>query len=444
MTPLASLALVVAAFLTWKLPRRLAICPLLAMTCLVTLGQQIVVAGFHLYLFRVLLLVGIARVVIKGEAVRLKMTMVDRLFVAWALVMLFWGVWAEPTTSYLQYKTGACFDALGCYLFIRCVIVDLDDAVVAVRTLAFLSMPVAILMIIEHFTSHNLLSVFGGVSATTIVRGDRLRSQGAFRHPILAGTFGATQAAIFVGLWFYNRKYRMLAVISIVSAVGIVVTSASGGPLLSLLVAIGGWALWKWRNHMRSVRWAAALTFIGLTMVMNAPPWYILTKLGNLTGGTGWHRAWLISQFISHFDQWCLFGTSYTANWAPDGLVLAVDPANMDITNQYVAEGIHGGILELILFMAIIVQCFKNVGRRVHAEVEHSLGVAMFVWALGVSLFVHCISLISITYFDQSVNLWYFLLAVIAAVPSWQIRKVESQASQMTDAGDGARIASAV
>ena len=40
----------------------------------------------------------------------------------------------------------------------------------------------------------------------------------------------------------------------------------------------------------------------------------------------------------------------------------------------------------------------------------------MLYWAIGVTLFAHCISFLSIIYFDQMGVIWYWLLAAISRV----------------------------
>jgi hypothetical protein len=416
LSPLGGVALALAAILTWALPRRLALVPLLAVTCLIPLGQDLVVFGLHFRLFRALLLVCMFRVILRRETALFKMTRLDKVFLAWALVSVVFGSLAKPSMELLQNKLGAAYNALGCYFFFRCVVVDMDDVVSNLRALAWLSVPVAALMLVEQQTGHNLLYVFGGVPDIAVERGERLRCQGAFRHPILAGTYGAAQFPLCLALWCYGRQYRRVAILGAVSSVLIVLTSASSGPVLSLMAAVGGLAFWRWRGYLRLVRWGAVVTLVVLALVMKAPVWYIMAKINVLSSSTGWHRAWLIDQAVNHFHEWWLFGTTYTAHWAPGGLVLAADPDNMDITNQYVAEGVKGGILELVLFVWIIVLCFKIVGRWVQAHAALFRGDAILVWSLGVVLFVHCVSFMSISYFDQTVVLWFWLLAVIAVV----------------------------
>lgn len=38
------------------------------------------------------------------------------------------------------------------------------------------------------------------------------------------------------------------------------------------------------------------------------------------------------------------------------------------------------------------------------------------VWAFGVSLLGHCLSFLSVSYFDQIIVIWYWLLAVMAVL----------------------------
>ncbi len=413
--PLAAGILLLMVGLVWGLPRRYAICPLLVITCLMPLGQEIVVAGLHFQCFRVVLLVGALRVIAKGEAAQMSCNRLDKIFILWVIVSLTFGCLSKPSTELFVNRLGDAYNACGCYFLARCLMQDMEDIVIGVLTLAWLSLPLAGVMLTEKLTGHNLLAVFGGVPEITIVREGHLRCQGAFRHPILAGTFGATQLPLFIALGLCWQQYRRLAAAAVLSALVIVVTSSSSGALMAVTAAGAGLAFWRWRSHMRLVRWTAALTVLGLAMVMKAPVWYLLAKLGNAMGGTGWHRAYLIDQAVAHFDEWWLFGTTYTAHWGPAGLVIAADPNMMDITNHYIMEGVKGGLSKLTLFLVIIVLCFKSVGRWLRASTGEQI-TGFFVWALGVSLFAHCVSFISITYFDQIIVIWYWVLAALCLV----------------------------
>ena len=173
--------------------------------------------------------------------------------------------------------------------------------------------------------------------------------------------------------------------------------------------------MWFMRYKMRVVRWAIIIFIAILTVSMEPPPWYIISKLSDVLGGTGWHRSYLIDQAVKYFNEWWLIGTSVTAHWAPAGEVLAVDPNNMDITNHYVAQGIQGGALRLGLFIAMIVVSFKAVGRALRIE-EDGSDISKLWWALGVGLACHCTAFISISYFDQIEVFYFWLLAIMAAL----------------------------
>ena len=419
-TAVGVVALVVMAYLVWTLPRRFAVCPLLVMVCLMPLGQQLVMFGLHFYLFRVLLSVGIARVIAQGEAAKMKWVLADKLFLWWILVSIVFGTMSKLTPAHFQNRLGDAFNASFCYFFIRCVIVDFEDIIVAVCTLAWSCIPVAALMLIEKATAHNLLSVFGGVSEITELREGHLRCQGAFRHPILAGVFGATQIPLFVALWYYRSRYRLLAGVGTISAIIITIAAASSGAIMSALMAVGGLALWKFRKYLRWLRWGVVVMLLCSPLVMHAPVWHLMAKADVFSGSTGWHRAYVIDVALEHLNEWWLFGTTYTAHWGPGGQVIAADPDMMDITNHYIVEGVNGGLFRLALFIVIIVVSFNGLGRALQKESATSTK-GFFLWALGASMSGHCLAFLSITYFDQLIIVWYWLWAVIASLDNIQI-----------------------
>jgi hypothetical protein len=422
--PLALGLLLILTWLTWTLPRRFAICPLLVMICLMPLGQQLVIAGLHFFLFRVLLLVGLLRIMAKGELRQLVTTRTDRFFIWWVVLSIILGTLTKPSLDMFRNRLGDAYNAIAGYFFVRSVVVEYEDVWVCVRTFAWLSLPVAALMAIEKLTHQNLLYVFGGVQRLIEVREGHLRCQAAFRHPILAGTFGASLIPLLAALWLQKGRNRLLATASILASMLIVVAASSSGALMAFFVAVGSLPMWKWRGHMRLIRRGTVVAVFILALVMHAPIWYVLMRLGDVTGGTGYHRARLIDQAIAHFNEWWLCGTTYTAHWAPYGEVLPDEPNMMDITNHYIMEGVKGGILKLVLFTIIIIQSFKSVGRQLR---DHNLDppTAFLVWALGASLFAHCLSFISITYFDQTILVYYWLLAVISGLDSFSMASAD-------------------
>jgi hypothetical protein len=438
-TPVALVALLVMMYFTWSLPRRFAVCPLLAMTCLMPLGQELDLGGLHFHLFRILLLVGVVRVIVKREAAAVQWNKTDKLMLWWVIVAVTLGSLSKPSMELFTNRMGEAYNAVGCYLFIRCVIVDFEDVVTSIITLAFVSMPLAIAMMMERKSGHNPFSIFGGVPEYSALRNGHVRCQGAFRHAILAGTFGATELPLFVALWFYKRSYRLLAAAGTVAAVIIAYDASSSGALMALVAGVAGLCLWKWNTQMRWLRRGVVVLFICLAMVMNAPVWYVFARLSSVTGGDGQQRGDVIDVAVRHFSDWCLVGTTSTAKWG-NGEVIEGDQEMMDITNQFVMEGIKGGLLRLILFIAVIVSCFKIVGRRVRAEEKGSPN-GFLVWAIGVSLLGHCLSFLSVPYFDQIIVIWYWVLAVCASIACMPLEAEESLDVMDEPDGEGATLA---
>jgi len=415
--PLGLIFLVLAAILTWTTPRRLALLPLLLVTCYLPLGQFFELGGLRLSFYRIILLVAAARMVFRGENRGLRMTTLDRVFIAWVLVSFFLGLLTQPSSfeSRLVSRMGETYNAVGAYFVARCCLRDLDDFAANLRALGLLLIPLAAAMTHERLTGFNLFSVFGGVPEQTPMRNGVVRSQGAFRHAILAGTYGAFLFPLFYGLYRGSRSGRASAIAGLACTFVVCFTSASSGAILALGAAILGLAAWSVRRFMRVIRFGLALGLVGLALTMNAPVWYIFARISDLAGGTGWYRSFLLEQATTHFHEWFLVGSLYTAHWAPGGETAPNDPNNTDIVNHYVWEGLQGGVLKLVLFIGLIVVGFRLVGRHVASTSDRPLNQRYFAWTLGVCLFTHVISFLSVTYFDQIIVMWYVTLAAIAA-----------------------------
>jgi hypothetical protein len=219
---------------------------------------------------------------------------------------------------------------------------------------------------------------------------------------------------LFVGLWFHSLRDRLLAASAILSATFIVITSSSSGPLLAYLMGMVGLTCWAFRSNMRAIRWGIVVLLLSLHAYMKAPVWFLIARVSNLVGGGGWHRSELIDTAIRHFNEWWLMGTTYTAHWMP--YALAINPNTADITNQFISEGLSGGILSMCLFIWMIVQCFKMNGMAAHNDTQFSLPERFMIWSLGCALLGHVASFLSVTYFDQIIIFWYLVIAMIAAL----------------------------
>lgn len=407
LNPLGLLVLFSTGVLILVLPRRYALLPIIIITCFMTLGQVVIVGGLHFTMMRILVLFGWIRLISRRELRPLRLNAIDKAVLAWTLVAILAHSLLWQSSDALVNRLGFGYNVVGMYFLFRFLVRDLDDIKRVFAMTAVVIVPLAAAMLFERISDRNLFAIFGGVRPTTELRGGTLRCQGPFGHPILAGTFGATLLPFFVALWWQGRKYKWLALAGIVSSSIIVGTSGSSGPLMAYMTSCLGLTLWYFRRYMRLIRWGSLLGFIGLALVMKAPVWYLIQRVNIFSGSTGDHRALLIDQFVHHFSEWWLLGVKSTIGWADENM--------WDITNQYIWEAVNGGLLTMILFIAIIVLCFRAVGITVRRLPSDSVGAdRRIVWSLGVALFAHTASYMSISYFDQNVVNWYLLLAMIS------------------------------
>ncbi len=411
-TPLGMTFTLLMGILLLVLPRKYALAPVVILMCYMTMGMRLMVADLNFTMIRILLLFGTVRILVRQEFRGFKLNPIDRSILWFALVssvayILLWGDFEA-----LKNKVGNAYNMLGFYFFFRFVVRSLDDILRTFKILALSIVPLAGMMLFEKATGRNPFAMFGGVPEMTFVRDGALRCEGPFAHPILAGTFGAVLFPYFVALWWQSRKSRWIAVLGMVSSLAIIFACASSGPVLAWAAGCAGLAIWRWRKYLRAVRWAMVVIPACLQLGMKAPVWFLIGRVGVVGGSDGYHRAYLIDRCIYNFWNWWLLGTKSTNAWA------SADNHLFDVTNQYVATAADGGLLALILFIVILVRCFRGVGVATRGAKQRGerVGMQKTIWALGCALLVHVISYVSVTYFDQNFVNWFLLLAMIATV----------------------------
>ena len=376
-----------------------------------TLGQGIELGSFHFPVIRMLLAVGLIRVIIRGERLVGRMNSLDWLMMVWAAWALISSLFHNHPTDALVNHLGLVYNACIIYFLLRIFCQSLDDMVMLCRITAILLIPLSIMILFEKMTGDNLFSVLGGVLVIPDIRNAGFRAQGPFAHSIIAGTVGAVCLPLMIGLW---QQYRKTAVAGMLACFAMIFASSSSGPIMSAIAAIGALFMWRYRHRMRLVRWIAVLGYIGLDLVMKAPAYYLIARIDLTGSSTSWHRAFLIESALNHLSEWWLAGTDYTRNWMPTGVFWSPDQA--DITNHYLQMGVLGGLPLMLLFIAILAKGFSYVGRTLRQMPESSHQSRFMVWALGAMLFAHAVTFISVSYFDQSFVFIYLTLAAISSV----------------------------
>ncbi len=414
MTPVALLVFVICGVALLIVPRKWAPAALLAGSLYMTLGQGIEIATIRLPVYRMMLLVGLLRVIIKGESLPGGLNLVDKLVIGWSCWGIFASLFHDPERAGIISACGNVFNLTMIYFLIRIWCTDLDEVRDIVIFVAFLLVPIAIEMVMEKVTGKNLFSVLGGVPENVVMREGKLRAQGPFLHAILAGTVGATCVPLFIGLL---SKYRMGAIVGIIAGVGMTFASASSGPVMSLLFGLGAVMLWRFRKHLHKMRIAAILTYLVLMVTMKQPPYYLISRIDISGGSTGWHRSFLIEQTFNHLSEWWLFGTDHTRDWMPmQGI--ASDPQHTDITNYYIGFGVFAGLPSMLAVIAILLIAFSWVGRILSSWGDINPQRNFMIFCFGASLFSHAATSISVAYFDQSMLFFWLTVAVISSTYS--------------------------
>lgn len=417
MNPIALSFLILMSVLLIALPRKYALIPFFLSALYMTLGQRIVVMGLDFMIFRILIVIGFIRIIFRRDISPIQLNSLDKIILIWSIAAIVTGFFLDINTNKsgnLVHRSGQIFSALGTYYIFRFYITSIDDIKRIIRILAIIIAPLAVAFLVEKASGRNIFFIFGGVPEITMERYGRLRCQGPFAHPILAGTLGATFMPIFVSFWFEKGKEKFIAMLAIVSSTIIMFTSASSGPLLAYISAVIALCIWPLRNRMRFIRWGIFIGLITLHIIMKAPVWYLMGRISEITGGTGWGRSELIDISINHFNEWWLIGTTKTAHWDTVGVLPNEDM--MDITNQYILEGVYGGLARMLLFITIIAVGFKYIGNATKALKNKNSAIKYLPWSLGAALFAHTVGFLSVAYFDQLVVIWWLLLAMISVL----------------------------
>jgi hypothetical protein len=398
--------LAVAVFV---MPRRYFLLPYIIVACLIPADQRIVTMDIDLTPLRMLIAAGVLRMFLRGEIVSIRWNAFDKIVFIWLICRcaVYVLLWADMKA--VINRAGVLFDAFGLYWLFRQNIRSWDDVLQAVKLLALAALVSAPLIAIEWVTGHNPFSMLGRVA--TQMRSGRYRCQGAFPHSIMLGLFWATLAPIFIGLARAdNRKYFYWAAAA--AAGFIVIATTSSTPIAILMEILLLLALFKYRPYGKWILGGLCMLMVLLHMVMKAPVWHLIARVNIVGGSTGWHRFHLIDQAINHFDEWAILGIKGTGQW---GYGLE------DVTNQYILEGVRGGMISLILLVIILVMAVRTLGAYSLRPMPQKW--QWFVWCLCVAMLGHSLSFIGVSYFGQIQMLLYLMFAIAALAYEFSMPK---------------------
>ena len=415
-------------------PRRAAVLGILAAVLYLSLGQAVLVLNIKVTALRFVELAALARLVLRDRIQLAGFNLLDKSLVAlYAWVMFTTLLRGEAITE----PIGRSIDMFILFFSFRALVRNSEEFRQVSRDLALLLIPFVPCLLIEARLGEPVF--FGAAVNPENIREGRLRCVGSFQHPSLCGSVGALVLPMLVGLGF-RKADRVRAALGLVVCLAIVWASNSGGPVGALTAGLAAWACWPLRHRMRDVRWGLVLVVVGLSLVMKSPVYYVLMKFSELTGGDGWHRSFLIEQFLGHFRLWWLIGMPLegTVDWFPYHLFIA---EVADITNSFVAFGLSGGLVGFGLYIFVFVRCFQGMGRALQQTRSGSPNGSVdeaLLWGLGCVMVGHIMNQCGITYFDQFNAIWCWHLAVIsnlgnAAVSAAQVVPVFGQSYESSE-----------
>ena len=411
MNPLVAALLATCAIALLVLPRRWAPAPIIAVVCYLTRAQLFSLGVYSFTPVRILIVVGLARLMIRREWLPGGFNGLDRL-------MLAWGGWMVLSTSFhidpaakVVERLGFLMDGWGLYFLFRIFCRSREDLALLFRVVAVLLVPIAVEMVIEKVTVRNVFAVFGGVPEVPAIRDGRIRAQGPFAHAILAGNIGAVIIPLMIGLWAVHKK---TAILGIAACITVVLASSSSGPIMSALLGLFALCWWPYRDRLHIARRAAVACYVFLMLVMNSAPYYLIARIDLAGGSTGWHRSRLIESAFEHIDEWWFAGTDYTRHWMPTGV--SYSPDHTDITNHYLMAGVLGGLPLMILFILVLWLGFVYIGRSLPSSSQLARRDDFLTFSTGAALFGHAATCIAVAYFDQSIAFLYLTLAATSAV----------------------------
>lgn len=410
MSLFAFLLLLISSIALLKLPRQWAPLPLLFGACYMQMDGGIQLGPFSFTLLRLLIAIGFLRKISRGERLTGGMQGLDYLLIAWGIWCSLSGLFHPDPGAAIIFRMGRAYNILGIYFLIRTFCSDTNSVILLCKSIAILLLPIALGMLYEQVGRKNLFSLLGSVSEHPAVRDGRIRAQGPFRHAILAGTVGAACLPFMIAYW---KTHRKMAILGGLACVSMVFAAVSSGPIMTFLAATGAAVLWRVPGMARAARWGAVFTYIAAEIVMERPAYYLISMIDLTGSSTAYFRSKLIDSSIKHLSEWWLAGTDYTRHWMPTGV--SWNPNHTDLTNQYIAYGVWGGLPLVLLFIAVLVRAFVYVSRITRNTLIPD-DLRFQTWMLGAALFSHVVTFVSVSYYDQSYVFVYVTLGAIGSM----------------------------
>jgi hypothetical protein len=428
--PLGAAMFFMASVWTFVVPRKYAAWSLIFIACFISPAQRFAFLTLDFDFQRAVVILLVARAMILGEFTNTRIILIDYCMVAMVLVIVVSSGLREGTGEMIRFL-GSGVDTLGIYAVGRTLVRKFEDLRCLLLGAMIASVPVMVFFTVEQMTQWNFFSLLGGVPETTYIRDGNLRAQGAFTHPIIAGMFWATFAAMFIGVIFSGRRSILTTLVGwggTATSCIIAIMTNSSTPIAGFLVTFGAWCCFPLRMHLRLIRWVifAGLVFVHLIHPKGVHA-FIFTNFSAVSGSTGAHRYILIDGALSNIGDWALYGSRARYNYA-----------FYDITCDYVFTAVNGGLLALALEITIITLAFYACGRTLRAARNRE--ELFLAYGVGAALLTVMVMAMAVTVYGQARVPFYLTIGIAASLGTleWLPKRrthVAAQEHQMVAGG---------
>jgi len=378
------------------------------LSCFVSSAQRIVIADIDFTFIRIFIVFTYLRIVLRNEWVLESLHKVDILVLLYGFISIFSFTLLHSSISALINSLGDAFDTIGAFFIFRNYLRDYKDITYIIKLFAISSLIIFPFFFFESITGFNIFSYFGGVPVVSAIREGKVRCQGAFPHPIIAGSFWAVLVPLIWSFWNTKIISNKIVFFSIVSSILIILFSASSTPLMSVFAGFLFLGLYQFRKSYKEIKILLISSLVILQLIMDNPIWYLLMKIDIVGGSTGFFRFLLIDKFVENWREWFFLGIVDTYHWGEGYNLPSIGLS--DLTNKFVAEGATGGIFRLLLFLIIFFTSYRIIEKKKDDnDFSHN---KMLLWGILASLFIHFMNFWGVTYFGQMTYIFWMGIAI--------------------------------
>ena len=405
--PLAGLIFFTSLVWAFCAPRKYLIWPVIMIACFISPAQRFAILGLDFHFLRAITLMLLVRILIFRDLKDVRLGKAD-LALTGLVAAIVLGTLARGGINPAMTTAGKMIELFCLYFIGRALIRNLDDVRGMLLGVGLLAVPVGISFIVEQYTRYNFFSLFGGIPEMTVMRDGKLRSQGSFAHPIIAGVFWASFAPMFMAQIFAKQQGFMNICIGwvgfIMCCICAFMTNSSTS-IAGILVGLTGWCFYKFRNNLRMIFWITmGFAFIIHMASTRGFHGVIFTRISFISASTGYHRYMLFEGLFNNVPKWFFIGTNNRM----------FNRSFIDVTNQYILIALDGGIIALVLQLSLIEMGFKAVGRALKASVKRA--DTLLIFGVGVGYLVAIISFTAVSAYGEAVIPLYMILGIMISL----------------------------